>query len=607
MPAELHKTTVNMDGLLEVLGKNLYSSPSVAIREIVQNAHDACVRRKIEANIGQDLRIDVSVDSSKNVLIITDNGSGLTHQEVTEYLATIGSGYTRLLRNQTETEEMIGYFGLGFLSAYVIASKVEVWTTSYQTPEKTWRFISKGGKQFSIGESKNREIGTTVRLELHENYQELSSANVLDSLLGKFCCLLPIPIYLEKAQQPVNNLTVPWRTDKNTSILQLKKERLRFAQIFEDNFKPICVIPIPEENALNIRGLIWIQDSSGYSTSDYRNVSVFVRNMFITHEGRKLLPLWAGFVGCIVESNQLIPTASREDIQKDDHYYELQSLLAETLINGLKHIAENEAENWRRILTRHNQALIGAAVNDDRLFELLQDELKLPTSFGEMPITSLLSQSNQQMYLRMEDKNSYEDVLFKARMIPVVSGYLFAVASFCSKYAAIYNKKIIHLGTKTGNQQIFDCYQPDKETVDCLAQLIMQTGDQLLFTKFVPHHVSMIIIDDQDVALKKRIDQDDSDKRIGSAALSLAKLHTDLIDDKFVRKVYINMDSPLINRLIEISNNQRKSSQLSNLLRAFTVTMCHNVDNETVSFNQELEKFSQALLELTEVEQAEGN
>ena len=598
MPAELHKTSVNMDGLLEVLGKNLYSSPSVAIREIVQNAHDACVRRKIEAADNKQLRIDVSVESSKNVLTISDNGSGLTHQEVTEYLATIGSGYTRLLRNQTQTDDMIGYFGLGFLSAYVIASKVEVWTTSYQTPDKTWRFVSKGGKQFSISESKNRDVGTTVRLELHDNYQELSSANVLDSLLSKFCCLLPIPIYLQNSTQPVNNLTVPWRCEKDISLLQLKKERLKFSQIFEDNFKPICVIPIPDDNPLNIHGLIWIQDSSGYSTSDYRNVSVFIRNMFITHEGRKLLPLWAGFVGCIVESNQLIPTASREDIQKDDHYYQLQSLLAETLINGLKYIAENEAENWRRILTRHNQALIGAAVNDDRLFEILKDELKLPTSFGEMPITSLVSQSNQQIYLRMEDKNSYEDVLFKAKMIPVVSGYLFAVASFCIKYAEIYAKKIIHLGTKNGNQQIFDCYQPDKKIIDCLSELIQQPGDQLFYTKFVPHHVSMIIIDDQDVALKKRIEQDDADKRIGNAALSLAKLHTDSIDDEFVRKVYINMESPLINRLIEISDDKHKSHQLSNLLRAFTVTMCHNVDDESVSFNQELEKFSQALLEL---------
>lgn len=596
MTTTLHNTDVNLDGLLEVLGKNLYSSPSVAIREIVQNAHDACIRRKIETHDVPDLKINITVDSMANTLTIKDNGSGLTHQEVKQYLATIGSGYTRVLRNKSQTDEMIGFFGLGFLSAYVISNKVEVWTTSYLTPTESWRFVSKGGKQFSISSCDSKDVGTTVKLKLKVNFKELSSENVLQSLLTKFCCMLPIPIFLENSRQPINHLICPWRMNKGKSQILIKKERLKFAQIFEETFEPICVIPIPKDNELNVNGLIWIQDSSGFSTSDYRNVSIFVRNMFITNEGRELLPLWAGFVGCVIESNQLTPTASREDIQKDSAYNDLQELLANTLIKGLKHIAQNEAENWRRIVTRHNQSLTGAAVNDDSLFEILHNEIKLPSSYGEMTIAALLSKSYNKLYLRSEDSNSYEDLLFKAKMIPVISGYLFAVASFCYKYADIFNIEMIELGTKSGNEQLFNTFIPELKVKHRLEELLQSQGDELLFTKFVPEHIAMIIIDNQDVLLKKRIEQDNTDKKIGRAALILAKMHTKTISDEYIRKVYINMQSPLINCLLNLDHDNKKSRQLSQLLRSFTVTLCHNTLDETVNFNNELKNFSQTLL-----------
>ena len=596
MTAELHNTNVNMEGLLEVLGKNLYSTPNVAIRELVQNAHDACIRRKLESNFAEDLKIRISVDNKHKLLYIEDNGSGLTYEEVLEFLATIGSGYTRLLRNQTETEEMIGYFGLGFLSAYVIASKVDVWTTSYKDPAKTWHFSSKGGKQFSIDEAVTGTIGTKVRLKISDNYHELCSTAVLESLLRKYCCLLPIKIYLGDNDFPVNDLQVPWLLRSEVSELRIKNQQMDFASIFEDNFKPICVIPLPYNEDLKVNGLIWIQDSSGFSTSDYRNVSVFVRNMFITHEGRDLLPLWAGFVGCIVESHSLTPTASREDIQKDSAFEDLKEYLTSMLINGLKHLSQYEPENWRRILNRHNQALMGAAVNDDTLFHLLKDELKVPTSSGEMMMPNLTKQGEGKIYVRLEEKNNYEDVLFRARMIPVVSGYLFAAISFCQKYAELHQSKLVQLGTREGDNELFEEVQPSEFEYRRLKKLLQKPGDVLLFSRFNPEHVPMIIIEDKDAILKNKMEQEGVDKRIGLAALSLAKLHTNKIDESQKRKLFINLDSPLISKLISDDIEESKAIHLAELLRSFIVTICHDASNEELNFSKELEKFSHSLM-----------
>ena len=131
---ELHSASVDLTGLLTVLGENLYSTPDVALRELVQNAHDSCNRRRIEQGPFEP-RIDLVANNGK--LTVSDNGSGLTHQEIIDFLATVGAGYTRLLKNAGKSEELIGQFGLGFLSAYVVADKVEVITTAFQTPDET--------------------------------------------------------------------------------------------------------------------------------------------------------------------------------------------------------------------------------------------------------------------------------------------------------------------------------------------------------------------------------------------------------------------------------------------------------------------------------------
>ena len=264
--------------------------------------------------------------------------------------------------------------------------------------------------------------------------------------------------------------------------------------------------------------------------SDYRNVSVFIRNMFITQEGRDLLPSWAGFVGCVINTTHLTPTASREDIQTDQQFSAIREYLTHSLVNGLKQIATQEPENWRRVLTRHNQALMGAAVVDDTLFDLLKDDLKVPTSQGDLTLKALLEKSNRTFYLRTEDKNSYEDVLFRARMMPVISGYLFAVASYCQKYADRHQLPLITLGTGSGNSVLFPPVTLPDEQAEWLRQCFSSSGDSIHFTRVEPSHIPLIIIEDKDVALKKRIEQDDMDKRVGSAALALARLHT--VDDR---------------------------------------------------------------------------
>src|SRR5689334_14023264 len=128
MTADFRSTEVDLSGLMRVLGEALYSTPHVAIRELVQNGHDSLERRRIEHHSPERPLIRLTTHAEQGRLSIEDNGAGLTDSEIHKYLATVGSGYTRALRDQGQSSSLIGYFGLGFLSAFVVSEKTEAWT-----------------------------------------------------------------------------------------------------------------------------------------------------------------------------------------------------------------------------------------------------------------------------------------------------------------------------------------------------------------------------------------------------------------------------------------------------------------------------------------------
>ena len=594
MTTTLFTTKVNLDGLMEVLGKNLYSTPTVAVRELVQNSHDACVRRKIETQESFEPAITISTSRSQNTLTIEDNGAGLTSDEITKFLATVGSGYTRLLRNQQTDETMIGYFGLGFLSAYVVSERLEVWTTSYQEPDKGWHFSSKGTERYSIQAEEPRQIGMRVVMHLSPNFQALADVFVIEKLLLRYCSLLPIPISLNN-NVPINDEPPPWQLDV-ISPVKLKQQRLQFAQRFENNFEPLCTIPIIPNQDSKAKGLLWVQDAQTYGTSDNRNLTVFIRNMFISSDIRKLLPVWAGFVGGVIESDELTPTASREDIQKNDVYDDIADQIQEALIDGLAKISQEDLNTWRRLLTRHNEALLGAALCDECLFGVLAKDLKVPTSEGDLTIPAILGRSQNKIYVSMGEEGGYEEVIFRALMTPIVSGVRYAALSFCERYTELFKGRVIKLGTKTGNAVLFKQEVVSHEEQEKLQSLLAKPGQKIIPSRFKPIDLPMVLIPDRDYQLKQRMESEELDSRISKGVLSLARLHTQKIQGEISAYFYINLDSPLIQRLLETDGD--KQQQIANLLYSFSIVMTRNTE-QGIDFSETLANFSAAVLQLT--------
>lgn len=569
---EVHTTRVDLSGLMTVLGEHLYSTPIVAIRELVQNAHDSCVRRRIEGGEGFDARIIVRGDAAEGTLTVEDTGAGLTHDEIVQYLATVGAGYTRKLRESTGSDELIGLFGLGFLSAFVVSDRTSVITTSYKEPDKGWHYQSKSGERYTLEPAPARTVGTVVQLHLKEKFAKLADMTVLRSILGRYCALLHVPVFAGDDELAVNAEPAPWRDKGEQHPVRARRARLEFAARFEKRFSPICTFDVVHSDGSDTRGLLWVQDGATFGTSDNRNLSVFVRGMLLDDDARELLPAWAGFMGGVIESDRLTPTASREDLQRDDPFRATARAISDSLIHGLEHVARKEPEAWRRVLLRHNEALLGAALCDDRLFELLADDLTVPTSEGDLPVRTILKRSDKRAYVSLSTRGGFEEMLFRALKVPIAVGTRYAVLPFLERYVERRGGTVVQLGTHAGNQQVFRDAPVDAETRAFLEKMLARDGQRLVTARFAPSELPLVLVPDREVELKKRLESDEADKRIATAALGLARLFTKKLDDTVKADLYVNMDAPAVRALLD-ARGSASAETGARLLRALAALM----------------------------------
>ncbi|WP_313418627.1 ATP-binding protein [Stenotrophomonas sp.] len=572
--AEIRRAGVDLNGLMTVLGKHLYSTPMVALRELVQNAHDSIIRRRLEQpGIELPSRIEVRVDAAAGVLRIIDTGAGLTRQEIHDYLATVGVGYTRGLRQGGDDQDgLIGMFGLGFLSAFVLARRVSVRSTSYQTPELGHLYVSSNAEQYTVSEVPARAVGTEVELELHPDFLPLANEARLYEVLGRYCALLSEPIFIGAAAEALNPEPPPWRGQGDVALhpVQARRQALQFAARFEHDFEPIVTLPLRADADSDATGMLWVQDGATYGTSDNRNLSVFVRGMLLDDDARDLLPPWAGFIGGVIESSRLTPTASREDLQRDDQYRAVQHALLEALIDGLAEVARQQPEAWRRVLARHNEALLGAALCDERLFELLLEHVRVPTSQGDLPASALPSRGA--VHVILDNGGGFEEMLFRAMGVPVAHGHRYAVVPFLRRWTQAKGLRLVELGTEQGNRALF-------RTDDSLdaAQLAwlgehLGDGEQLLPARFSPEALPVVVVPDREAELKQRLEDDENDKRVSMAALRLARQFTARIEARAPSRLYLNLDNPAVQALLQAQRDGHpQAPAAARLLRSLKI------------------------------------
>jgi len=545
----LEEAGVDMSGLLTVLSSHLYSTPEVALREMVQNAHDSCTRRSLEHPGGPAPRIVVEASPSARTVTITDNGAGLTDDEVRAYLATLGAGYTRTLRERSDA--LIGAFGLGFLTAYVVAERVAVTTTSATDPDRGWRFTSRDGLRFTLEQVERRSVGTKVVLHLKEGMEHLSDPAHVRALVARYAALLPHPVLVP--DRPVNDRDLPWGQDLPDH--RRIEACTRWAERFDRRFRPLVAGPLqglPD----GAQGVFWIQDGGRYGSSDNRAVSVFVRGMLVDDDAVELLPDWAGFCGAVVVSDTLQPTASRESLKEDAAFDRLRAAVRDALIEGFTTLADKQPAHWSRVLRRHNEALLGACVEAPRLFDLLHEHLTVPTSEGDLTLREVARKSPEGLCVSTTRSDGHAQVLYRALGRPIVEGTRFAALPMAERYATAHGLEVVHLGTDEGDRTLFPPSPLPAAQRAWLQELLGDDDTEVVPSHFAPSSLPSVWVPDANVAVKQHLEDDEADARIASGLLALARSWTATVDGP-AAKLYLNVDNGAVQRLIDADEGAR--------------------------------------------------
>lgn len=436
---------LNLPGLLKVLAEHMYSTQRVGVRELIQNAHDSCVRRAVERpESWYRPRIDLTVDPTSRTLRVADNGSGLTEGEINEYLTVIGRGYTRELRERLATDDpgtsraLIGQFGIGFLSAFLLASEVTVQTRPADGPALRWS--SAGDEHFDVSAGDRRETGTTVELRLKPSALFLSHEENLVNIVQEYADFLPVPIHVQGSEARANLGTPPWEEPDAEDACR-RYVRRRFGEA-----EPLWVLPLADGTidlghdtlTVPLRGFLFVPFESVASIKEYGSVAVYIRGMSICDDDKGLLPSWARFVRGVIDCPALQPTASREAVHQDDAFEGVRQVLADQLGRGLGGLAAKHPEVWRRIVYGHSDVIMGWASKDGEFFRMVADSVPLRTSRGRLALPDYLDASGNVVYYTTRELGSLQEkVLAEGRDVPAIDASWFAVPSFLERYAAL--------------------------------------------------------------------------------------------------------------------------------------------------------------------------
>jgi molecular chaperone HtpG len=384
-----YKFQVNLGGIIDLLSNHIYSSPQVFIRELLQNAVDAITARlHLEpAHTGSVwIELPAHEGAQPPTLHFRDSGIGLTEDEIHRLLATIGQTSKRDELSDGRSD-YIGQFGIGLLSCFVVSDEIVVLTrSSCAGGNKTteWRGYADG--TYSVkAVAHEMEAGTEVRLRCKRGSEEYFKPGEIARLAHHYGSLLPYPIRLTTAEGSVfvNEEEPPWKQDFASAGL----ERDAYLDYGHQTFGVQFLDYVPLSSAVgDVRGVAFVLPHA-MSLASRKTHRVYLKSMLLSEESEGLLPDWAFFVKCVVNANDLRPTASRESFYEDEALQTTREVLGRCLRNYLMERAESAPQRLKNLIALHYISIKALAAEDEEFFRIFVNWLPFETNMGTMTLT----------------------------------------------------------------------------------------------------------------------------------------------------------------------------------------------------------------------------
>lgn len=400
--------SVDSENLFPIIKKWLYSDKDIFLRELVSNGCDAVTKLKKLASIGEaqideneKFKVTVSIFKDAKKLVISDNGIGMTAEEIDKYINQIAfSGASDFLSKYKEEDDkgsqIIGHFGLGFYSAFMVADSVEIDSLLYQDGAKAAKWTCDGSMEFDLTDGDRTERGTTITLNIAEDSEEFLEESTIRQILHKYCAFLPIEIYVEIPEdkhedhcdcghdhdheheddtpsepKPINNTTPLWMKKPSECTDEEYKEFYR--NVFMDFNEPLFWIHLNVDYPFNLKGILYFPKINHEFAGQEGQIKLYNNQVFVADNVKEVIPEFLMLLKGVIDCPDLPLNVSRSFLQNDGYVKKISSHITKKVADKLTSIYNNERENYEKYWDYINIFIKYGCLRDEKFYEKVKD------------------------------------------------------------------------------------------------------------------------------------------------------------------------------------------------------------------------------------------
>ena len=399
--------SIHAQNIMPVIKRWLYSDKDIFIREMVSNGCDAITKYKmLKGETDEDLRVTVTVDKEAGELRFTDNGIGMTAEEVEKYINQVAfSSAEEFLKNYTGDDKggIIGHFGLGFYSAFMAADKVSIDTLSWQEGAESVIWESEDGMAFSMRTGGRQTRGTTITLHILEEEKEFLEGFRVREVLDRYCGYMSVPIYLEvigeeapkeedhptgteeeekkEAQKPINDTHPLWLKNPKDCTDEEYKETYR--KLFHTFEEPLFWVHLNVDYPFNLKGILYFPRIKKDFGGQEGEIKLFNRQVFVADNIKEVIPEFLMLLKGVIDCPDLPLNVSRSFLQNDGYVKKLSAHITKKVADKLNGLFNTERKQYETYWDDIHPFVKYGCIKDVKFFDMVKDSLLFKTTAGE--------------------------------------------------------------------------------------------------------------------------------------------------------------------------------------------------------------------------------
>ena len=394
--------SIHTENIFPIIKKFLYSDHEIFLRELVSNAVDATQKIRRLASLGEytgalgETRVEVGVDKKKKTITVSDSGIGMTAEEIKKYINQIAfSGATEFVekfKDAGDAKEIIGKFGLGFYSAFMVADKVEIDSLSYQDKAEAARWICDGTTEFEIKEGKRKSRGTTITLHINKDAEEFLEDSRIQGILDKYARFLPIEVKFGERDKSVEDGedkegNKKWKTVKEDNIINntepiwtkspadlTDEDYLRFyKELYPFSEDPLFWIHLNVDYPFELTGILYFPKIKNDFDLQKNKIQLYSRQVFITDEVKDVVPEFLMLLHGIIDSPDIPLNVSRSYLQSDSNVKKINTYITKKVADKLGELFEKERDAYEKKWDDIGLFVKYGMISDEKFYEKAKD------------------------------------------------------------------------------------------------------------------------------------------------------------------------------------------------------------------------------------------